>query len=245
MTSRRLYRDPLGVRLRDLATMLAPTTIKTTLQDNTLTADHGTYTVQVEVVPATVQETDMGPIKAVVLVNTEIPKPIRELLGSGLPGMTAMCNKYAALASVYEDGDSLRIGSRLTIYEAEDAWDTLHLPLLAFTVMLGAEPILGGLRRSLGGLAPKEGPSDWTDNDFERVANLLSEMCLCTTGGLALTAEFPLAEGAISAIVGHRRTALWRLLGGQPRSRDRRRSFLPAAIAAPNRRQDAVGAGMR
>ena len=128
MTSRRLYRDPLGVRLRDLATMLAPTTIKTTLQDNTLTADHGTYTVQVEVVPATVQETDMGPIKAVVLVNTEIPKPIRELLGSGLPGMTAMCNKYAALASVYEDGDSLRIGSRLTIYEAEDAWDTLHLP---------------------------------------------------------------------------------------------------------------------
>ena len=158
----------------------------------------------------------MGPIKAVVRIHTELPRQILNVFGGDSPSVAAQFNRLAALGSVYDDGEALRIGSRLTIYEAEDAWDSLHLPLLAFTVILGAEPILGGMRRSLGGLAPKEEPSDWADADFEEVADMLSEMCVCTTGDLGLTAEFPLAENALSAIAGHRRTALWRLLGGQP-----------------------------
>ena len=48
------------------------------------------------------------------------------------------------------------VGSRLTIYEAEDAWRTLHLPLILFTIIGGAEAILGGMRRTFS----NEGDTD-------------------------------------------------------------------------------------
>ena len=41
-------------------------------------------------------------------------------------------------------------------------------------------------------------------------------MCLCTTGGLGLTAEFGLNEGAVSAAAGDHKTALFQLMADQP-----------------------------
>lgn len=60
------------------------------------------------------------------------------------------------------------------------------------------------------------GTSQWTEPDFVRVESYLSRMCLCTTGGLGLTAEFGLNEGAVSAAAGHHKTTLFQLMADQP-----------------------------
>jgi hypothetical protein len=208
--------NPHGVRLGDLAAMLAATTIKPTLKDNALIAEHEQYTVRVDVLPPAVKETDVGPISAVVKLTVDLPKPVLALFKNDVPAAAAMCNGFAALGAVYQEGAALKIGSRLTIYEAEDAWQTLHLPLLLFTIILVAEPILGGLRRSFSQEGSKSEKTEWTEEDFAHVERALSRMCVCTTGDLGLTAEFALGEGAVSAAAGHRKTALWRLLGEQP-----------------------------
>jgi hypothetical protein len=207
---------PLGVPLGELAAMLQPTSIKPILQGDALIAQHEHYAVRVEVVPPAVKESDNGPIRAVVRLVTELPAPLVPLFHGREAAATATFNAFAALGALYQDGASIRIGSRLTIFEAEDAWRTLHLPLLAFTTICGAEAILGGLRRTMTGEGPRAGASQWTERDLAQVEALLSRLCLCTTGGLGLTAEFGLADGAQSAIAGHRQTALFQLMADQP-----------------------------
>ncbi len=103
----------------------------------------------------------------------------------------------------------------MTIYEAEDAWHALHLPLLMFTTICGTEAILGALRRMLMQEGEKGGASKWMESDFRQVAGYLSELCVCTTGGRGLTAEFGLREGAGSAAAGDDKTALFQLMSDQ------------------------------
>jgi len=52
--------------------------------------------------------------------------------------------------------------------------------------------------------------------DFDYVKSNLSEFCVCTGGGLGLTAEFGLRPGATTALVDGPRTALWQLEAEQP-----------------------------
>jgi hypothetical protein len=44
----------------------------------------------------------------------------------------------------------------------------------------------------------------------------LSKVCVCTGGGLAITAEFALKGGELSATAGDRNTALWQMSAEQP-----------------------------
>lgn len=108
------------------------------------------------------------------------------------------------------------MGSRLTIYEQEDAWRTLQLPLLMFATIGATDAILGGLRRAMGDGQGRGGASRWTERDLAQVEGYLSRLSVCTTGGLGLTAEFGLKQGAGSAVVGDHRTALFQLLADQP-----------------------------
>ena len=207
---------PLGVPLSDLAAMLAPTSIKASINGNTLTAHHEHYAIRIEVVPPATRESENGPIRAVVRMNTDLPPELMSLFrGNEAPAASAF-NAFAALGGLYQDGAAVRIGSRLTIYEAEDAWKTLHLPLLAFTTICGSEAILGGIRRTFANESPRGGASRWTARDIQQVEGYLSQLCVCTTGGLGLTAEFGLAEGAHSAIAGDNKTALFQLMADQP-----------------------------
>jgi hypothetical protein len=203
--------SPLGVQLDDVMAMLAPTSIKATLKGNVLLARHEHYTVRIEVVPPEARESDNGPIRAVVRLVTELPAPIQAMLRKREAATTAAWNAFAALGALYQDRDVIHIGSRLTIYEAEDAWSTLHLPLLAFTTICGSEAVLGGLRRVLNHEDPRGGPSKWTSRDIEQVEGYLSRLCVCTTGGLGLTAEFGLAAGAVSVAAGDHETALFEM----------------------------------
>ncbi|MCE2909020.1 MAG: hypothetical protein O9343_13800 [Burkholderiaceae bacterium] len=142
--------------------------------------------------------------------------PLMPMFRGNEASATAVFNNFAALGALHQDGGTIRIGSRLTIYEAEDAWRTLHLPLLAFTTICGSEAILGGMRRAMSNEAPRGGSSRWTERDLAQVEGYLSRLCVCTTDGLGLTAEFGLAEGAHSAIAGDHKTALFQLMADQP-----------------------------
>ena len=71
--------SPLGVPLGDLMLMLQPTSIKASLKGNALTARHEHYTIRIEVVPPETRESEYGPIRAVVSIITELPKPILTL----------------------------------------------------------------------------------------------------------------------------------------------------------------------
>lgn len=207
---------PLGVPLGDLMAMLAPTTIRASLKGDSLIAQHEHYAIRIEVVAPATRESENGAIRAVVRMITELPVPLMPMFRGNEASATAVFNAFAALGALHQHGGTIRIGSRLTIYEAEDAWRTLHLPLLAFTTICGSEAILGGMRRAMSNETPRGGSSRWAERDLAQVEGYLSRLCVCTTDGLGLTAEFGLAEGAHSAIAGDHKTALFQLMADQP-----------------------------
>lgn len=210
-------RNPLGVPLEDLQAMLAPTTIKTTLKGHVLLARHEQYTVRIEVVPPATRESENGPIRAVVRLTTDLQRKLLPMFQGRENSTTAVFNAFAALGALYSDGGTIQLGSRLTIYEKDEhLWLTRHLPLLLFTTIAGNEAILGGMRRSMATEAARVDDSDWSDKDFEQVKDYLSRLCVCTTGSLGLSAEFPLVEGAVSAAGGHHETALFQMIADEP-----------------------------
>jgi len=214
--SKKLDPNPLGVPLGYLLLVLAPTSIKASLMVNGLLARHEHYTIRIEVVPPKNRESENGPIRAVVQMITELPSKFVTMLKGREADATAAFNAFAGLGALYPDEGTIRIGSRLTIYEKDDAWKKLHLPLLFVTTVCGTEAILGGVRRVMGKEGNRGGDSEWTEDDFEQVENYLSRLFLCTRGGLGLTAEFGLTEGAISATAGTRNTALFQMMADQP-----------------------------
>ena len=208
--------NPLGVPLGDLLALLQPTSIEASLKGNALIARHEHYTIRIEVVPPATRDSEYGPIRAVVRMITELPKPLLALFHGKEAESVAAFNAFAALGALYTEQGTVSIGSRLTVYESESAWHTLHLPLLLFTTICGSEAILGGVRRSFRKEEERGGASDWTESDFEQVRAALSRLCVCTTGGLGLTAEFGLSERAVSAAAGDQNTAMFQLMGDQP-----------------------------
>jgi hypothetical protein len=211
--------NPLGVELGDLLELLEPTSVKASLEGNTLTARHERYTVRVEVLPpdkagSTVPGIRIDPIRAVVRVVTDVPPEVAEVFRA--PEAIATANAFAALSALCSTADKVYIGSRLTIFENEQAWQSLHLPLLLSTVICGTDAIFGALRRTYSDESPREDSSDWTEGDIEVTESYLSRLCVCTTGGLGLTAEFGLSESAASAATGDNDTALLQLAADQP-----------------------------
>jgi hypothetical protein len=206
--------SPLGVPLGDLLLVLQPTSIKASLEGSALLARHEHYTIRTEVVAPESRESKNGPIRAVVRMKTDLPRQVIELFKE--PEATVAMNAFAALGALSSDRGKVYIGSRLTIYEAEDAWRSLHLPLLMFTIICGTEAILGAMRRTFTKEGQRGGTSEWTESDFKQVESYLSRLCVCTTGGLGLTAEFGLALGEVSAVAGDQKTALFQMTADQP-----------------------------
>jgi hypothetical protein len=208
--------SPQGVHLGQLQAMLSPTTIKTSLKKNCLLAQHEHYTVRIEVAPPKAKQSPNGPIRAVVRLITELPAPLQKIFAADQDTTVATFNSFASLNALYTDGGKVVAGSRLTVYEEEDAWSSLHLPLLLFTTISGVEPIFGALRRTFGQEESRGGESDWGQEDLDQIESVLSRISVCTTGDLGLTAEFPLGSGAVSAAHGDRQTALYQVMADQP-----------------------------
>lgn len=208
--------NPLGVPLGELQAMLAPTTLKTELVDRCLLVKHEHYTVRVEVVSPEERNSENGAIRAVVRVVAELPDKVAALMNGREVDSASAFNAFASLGALYEQAGNMLLGSRLTIYEQENAWSTLHLPLLLFTVIGGAEAQLGGIRQTFGQQSPKGGASKWSSRDMDQVKQYLSQLCVCTTGGNGLTAEFGLKSDSVSAAAGDSDTALYQLMSDQP-----------------------------
>ena len=116
--------NPLGVPLSDLMALLEPTTIKASMKGSTLLARHEHYTIRIEVAPPEVADTEMGPIKAVVRMITDLPEPIETMFHAREAETAAALNSLAGLGGLYQEDRKVHIGSRLTIYEREAAWRT-------------------------------------------------------------------------------------------------------------------------
>jgi hypothetical protein len=206
----------LGVALDDLVVVLLASNIDASMDGNILVAQFEYYKVRVEVTPPDTRESEHGPIKAIVRVISELSKPFSELFVGREVETAARFNLYAALGAIYIHHGKVSIGSRLTIYEAENTWETQHLSLLIFAVLGGTEAILGGIRRAFSEIAPVGGESKWSIKDFQTVHEYLSKICVCNEGEMGLTAEFGLSDGALSWISGHDNTALYEMMADQP-----------------------------
>jgi hypothetical protein len=212
--------DALVAPLDDLQALLVPASIRTERHGLALLAHHGPWTTRVEVLPPEERGSESGAIRCVVRVVTELPEALLQVFQARRSETVAAFNAFAALGALHDDGGRMCIGSRLTIYEAEDAWTSLQLPLLLATTVGAAQAILGPMCRALLGETKPAGSGEtasaWTEGDFAQVERYLSRLCLCTAGGLGLTAEFGLRAQAVSAAAGDHHTALFQLQGDQP-----------------------------
>jgi hypothetical protein len=153
---------------------------------------------RVDVVPPPNRECGDATIKAVVQIKTELPKEIGDTFLRS-PSFAGTINAMATLGSLTIERNRCFVGSRLTIYEQENAWN-VHFGLLLFTVVGAADSFLGSLRTVFSGEQPLKGTSSWTEQDLNLVRSHLSQICVCTTGRVGLTAEFSLrtAKGIIT-----------------------------------------------
>ncbi len=211
----------LGVPLEDLLPLLNPTSIKAHIEGNVLIAREGHYITRVEVIPPEIRGSENLPVRAVVRIKTDIPAPmqkvIKEMIGSGKAAEN-LFNALSSLSALTCERESVYIGSRLTIYEAEDesVWRNLHVPFILFSIIFGATSIMDGMTFILTEKGGQKDASAWTKDDLEQVHRFLSKKCVCTAGDGGLTAEFGLEEGAVSAFIGDRKTALFKITTDQP-----------------------------
>jgi len=206
--------SPRGVPLGNLEEALKPTTLKASRDGDALVVTHRHLITRVEVTAPETAETVDGTISAIVTIKTELPAEFSTFLSK--PGLVSVINSMATLGAVTQEKGRHFVGSRLTVYEGEDAWN-VQLGLMLFSVIVSADTIIGATRRTLTEKAPRTPePSAWTEQDFEYARSCLSRVCVCTVGGLGLTAEFGLRAGEISAAAGDHYTALWQMLADQP-----------------------------
>lgn len=208
--------SPLGVRLGDLAKLLGSGKVKTAFEGNALLVSHQHYTTRVEVVPPEPGAVKDEPIKAVVRVVSELPAPLTEVLLADSGEAAVQFNSMAALGAITLDDGSLYIGSRLTIFEREDAWTRLHLPLLFFAVIGGPMAIAGAIRRTLTEELESSQVSAWQSREFDALSARMSRFCSCASGDSRFTAEFNLASRGSPAIAGRPQTALFQLSAEEP-----------------------------
>lgn len=203
--------SPRGVPLGDLQAVLKGTTLKVSRVGDTLIAKHEQFTTRVEVSAPETAETVDGKISAIVSIRTDFKPELSALLQ--MPGVIGVANRMATLGALTQDEGKVFVGSRLTIYEGEDAWK-IQFGLILFAVIGATDSIMDA---TFSQKPPRQaGQSKWTGKDFDFVKSYLSRICVCTTGGLGLTAEFGLRTGEVSAIAGHSHTALWQMFADQP-----------------------------
>lgn len=206
--------NPLGVPLDDLEAALVPTTLKAKRSGDALIIRNDSFTTRVDVEPPENADAEDAVISAIVTVKTQLPPQLAELMNT--PGIVNMVNRMATLGAMTEENGNFFIGSRLTVYEDENAWD-VQFGLILFSVIAAADTMLGALRRTFANEPPRDlGHSYWTEEDFKFVHSQLSRMSVCTLGSLGLTAEFGLRSDELSAVAGHKNTALWQMKADQP-----------------------------
>jgi hypothetical protein len=213
----------LGVPLDELEKAMRQNNLKASRDGNSLIVERGQLVTRIDVVSPADRECRDATIRAVVQIRTEVPKEFAG--GEILSLITKWINAKATLGALTVEKDHYSIGSRLTIYDQEDAWN-LHFGLLLFTIhytghsfMRSILAIIDSLKGSTTEPTKETSsgePSAWTAKDLSLVESYLSRICVCTTGGLRLTSEFSLANGETTALRRDHHTALWQIFADQP-----------------------------
>jgi len=214
MPSRTHSPRPRGVPLGDLEAALKRTSLRVSRQADTLLVRHERYLTRVQVAAPETAETSDGRIGAIVTVRTELPPEVAHLFAT--PGLMSLANSMASLGAVTQEGGRYFVGARLTVHEGDEAW-AVTFGLVLLSAATATDSLLGALRRTLSRELPASADIPaWTPEDFEQVESYLSGLCVCTTGGAGLTAEFAIRTGAVSAALGQAHTALWQMKADEP-----------------------------
>ena len=212
--SKKQTAEDLGVPLKDLEVVLRPTSVRVKRTPMAIAADHGNYTMRLEVLPPPSGQMGNDRVQAFVTITTEIPEPLTQILDSEQAAVAM--NSFAALSAFTFAERRVTICSRLTVYEGESAWKTLHLPLLMFNILCSTEALFGGMRRTFNEQQPAKGSSKWGQADFVQVRDALSRHCVCFADSKGFSAEFGLVAGATSAATHPGKTAFLQLQTDQP-----------------------------
>ena len=207
--------SPFAPLLQLLLAALKNTTLSAKQDGDSVVVKHQNFTSRIDVVPPTNRESEIGAIRAVVRVKTELPEKFARIFAER-PEMPAAMNRVATLGALTIENGQIFVGSRLSIYEDAENLLKLHVGLIVCAAIGAADSLLGAMRRTLAGEGGEDEESVWSADDMGEVSEYLSSHCLCTTGGPRLTAEFPLRDGAVSAAMGDHDTALWELAADQP-----------------------------
>ena len=205
---------PLDVPLDDLEKAIGQTTLKASRDGNSLIVQNGNLITRIDVIPPANRECGDATINAVVQIKTELPKEIVAGFRIG-PQLAGTFNRMATLGALTIEKNCYFIGSRLTIYDQENAW-RLHRGILLATAILAAGSFLCAMRRVFTKEEPLRRASAWTAQDLNLVESHLSEVCACSTGDLRLTAQLSLRGRNGSAMSGDHHTGLWRIFADQP-----------------------------
>lgn len=201
--------NPATALLEDLAETLSSAGINSTRNANSLTVKYGELVTRLEVLRPCGQKDARDPIREVVRVTTELP----HRMAASVAAKASALNKLASSGAITEEDGKLFVGSCVTQFENEDAYE-LHLPFLYWSIAKGADAIFGATGRA----GWETGASAWLAGDLAQTRRALSPVVRCNAGDTRLTAEFPLERGAVSALLGHHHTALWRMVTAPIRS---------------------------
>ena len=112
---------PRGVPLGALEAALMQTTLKPSRAGDTLIVKNERLVTRVEVAAPETAETIDGKISAIVTIKTELPAELSSFFTK--PALVSMINSMATLGAVTQEKGRYFVGSRLTVYEGEDAWN--------------------------------------------------------------------------------------------------------------------------
>jgi hypothetical protein len=209
--------QPYGVPLDRLDAALKAANLATERVGNALIVRQEEITTKISVdLPVDRKTEDGAMIRAAITIRTELPSELSSVITK--PKLISDLNRMTTIGALMIEDKRLVIGSRITLYEEEEAWD-LQAMLVLSAALFSAQSMLGAFHRALTNerrAGDKYSASKWSDHDLEVVRNYLSKMSVCTAGKGGVTAEFGLHSGSISAVQGDQNTALWKLITDQP-----------------------------
>ncbi len=202
-----------GEPLDELAAALAATSLETERVGDSLIVTQPGFTTRVDVVRPASRGSDGSQVKFVLQIRSELSVEMASLIEA--PEAAAAMNSMATLGALTHDDGSVFVGSRLTVYEGEKAWN-VQFPLVLHSVLEGANSMLGAVSCVVSGNRFKRPASAWRKRDFELVRTYLSRVCYCETSEFELTATFGLPQRAVDAASEDLDSALWELKSNQP-----------------------------
>lgn len=219
--------EPFGIPVWQLEQKLNEAGIETSIEDGALIANLPEssqlpdYEVRIEVLPGAPIYSSSKPIKGVLKVSAVAPAVVQGAFKGRELSNLSYANTFSAYGSVFLEHGLVKFGACMSVFEEDgsDIWETVYLPLLVSAVRYGMHGILYGVgntsRRKLESIDDSKS-SRWSESDFRLLSEEFKERFACSFGSSGLSLEIPIARGAISASLGHKDTALLRMMTGRP-----------------------------